>query len=154
MSTKFNQTPHRRRALRLLNVLAIAFFMNVSSMTLFAQTDRGSITGTVTDPGGAVLVGASVSTSNVATGFRYETVTSSTGNFTLPSLPVGTYEVTVEAPGFNRFVRQGITIQIAQVARIDIILSVGSVAESVTINADAPLLRTENPAQCPERTDS
>src|SRR5687768_9241185 len=122
VGTTLNDKPHPGRIVR-RSASAIALLAICSGMALFAQTDRGSITGTVTDPGGAVLVGVSVTTSNVATGFTYETVTSSTGNFTLPSLPVGNYRLAVEAPGFNRFVRQGITIQIAQVARIDVVLS-------------------------------
>ena len=130
------------------NVALVAAWLAICcSLPVLAQTDRGSITGTVTDPGGAILAGVRVATLNAATGFNYETVTSSTGNYTLPSLPVGSYEVVVEAAGFSRFVRKGITIQIAQVARIDVVLTVGSISESVTVNADAPLLRTENAEQ-------
>jgi hypothetical protein len=109
----FKHNPTSSRARWLLSVLAIAWWA-IGSGLLFAQTDRGSITGTVRDPGGAIIAGVNVSTSNVATGFQYSTITSSTGNFTLPSLPVGTYQVTVESPGFNRFIRRGITIQIAR----------------------------------------
>ena len=150
MNSGFRERNGRGAPLRggwLKRVSAVALVAICFVVPGLAQTDRGTITGTVTDPGGAVLQNVKVSTLNVATGFNYETVTSSTGNYTLPSLPVGNYEVIVESAGFNRYVRQGITIQIAMVARIDIVLTVGSVSESVTVNADAPLLRTENAEQ-------
>lgn len=136
------------RPLRGAGLWCLAALISLAvGMPATAQTDRGTITGTVTDSAGAVMVGVPIRTSNVDTGFNYETVTSSTGNYALPSLPVGNYEVVVEAEGFNRFVRQGIRIQTAQIARIDISLTVGSVTESITITADAPLLRTENAEQ-------
>jgi hypothetical protein len=69
---------------------------------------------------------------------------SSTGNYTIAQLPVGTYEVSVAVPGFKRFVRSGITVQVAATLRIDIQLEVGAATESVTVQADAPLLKTES----------
>ena len=69
----------------------------------FGQADRGTITGTVTDPSGAIIAGARVSAENTETHNVLATVTTSTGNFTLPQLPVGMWDVTVEAPGFKRF---------------------------------------------------
>jgi hypothetical protein len=110
----------------------------------FAQTDRGTITGTVTDPAGAVSPGAVIKAKNPATGAEYATAGTSTGNFTLAQLPSGTYDLTVTLTGFKTFVRQGITISAAQVARVDVKLEVGAISETVTVNADAPLLRTES----------
>src|SRR5690348_8376070 len=69
----------------------------------FAQADRGTVTGTVTDPSGAVVAGARVSAENSETHNVVATLTTSTGNFTLPQLPVGMWDVTVDAPGFKRF---------------------------------------------------
>jgi hypothetical protein len=71
-------------------------------------------------------------------------VSTATGNYTLPELPAGTYEVTVTVPGFKKFIRQGLTIQVAQTVRIDISLEVGNATESVTVSAEAPLLKTES----------
>src|SRR5512142_139775 len=88
----------------------------------FAQADRGTITGTVTDPSGAIIVGARVSAENGETHNILETVTSSTGNFTLPQLPVGMWDVTVDAPGFKRFRSLKNTIQVAQTVRVDAVL--------------------------------
>jgi hypothetical protein len=112
-----------------------------------AQTDRGAITGTVSDPAKAVIPGAAVVAVNSETGAQYETVTTETGNYTLPSLPAGLYNLSVSAPGFTRYVQQGIRVQVVQTARIDVVLQVGSTSESITVNADAPLLRTEGAEQ-------
>jgi hypothetical protein len=112
--------------------------------TAFAQGDRGSITGTVTDPGNAVVPAAKVAAKNSQTGALYETVTTPSGIFAIAALPVGTYDITVESPGFSRKIQQGVQVQVAQTTRADIALQVGSTTESVTVTADAPLLKTEN----------
>ena len=110
---------------------------------LLAQTDRGTITGAVSDTTSAVIPGVSVVATNVETSSRYETVSTETGNYTLTLLPAGVYEVTAELPGFKRYVRQGVTVLVAQTLRIDVTLEVGAATEQVTVTADAPLLRTE-----------
>ena len=76
-----------------------------------------------------------------------ETVTTATGNYTLPSLVAGAYDLTFESAGFSRYIQQGINVQVAQTARIDVVMKVGSTSASVTMNADAPLLKTENAEQ-------
>jgi hypothetical protein len=113
----------------------------------FAQTDRGTITGTVADPSSAVVAGAKISVNNVATGLKTETITTNTGNFTIASLPAGVYEVSVEAPGFKKTTQQGIQVQVAQIVRLDLTLQVGATTESVTVTAAAPLLKSENAEQ-------
>jgi hypothetical protein len=110
----------------------------------FAQSDRGTLTGAVTDSTGAVVPAAKVNVKNSETGAVSATVTTETGNYTLPSLPVGTYELTVEAPGFAKVTRTGIQLQVAQTARIDVELKVGASTESITITTEAPMLKTEN----------
>jgi hypothetical protein len=110
----------------------------------FAQTDRGTITGTVSDPSSAVIPGASVVATNAETGAKYETVSTETGNFTLSQLPSGAYQLSAELPGFKKYIRQGLTVQAAQTIRIDVGLEVGSNTDSVTVEADSPLLKTES----------
>jgi len=117
------------------------------SVPAMAQSDRGTITGTITDPVGAVVPGATVTALNKATGASVQSVTTSTGNYTLPSLSTGTYDLTIEAKGFTKYIQEGIEVQVAQTARIDITLKIGAATESVTINADAPLLKTESAEQ-------
>ena len=91
-----------------------------------AQTDRGTITGAVLDPAGAVVPNASIEVKNTDTAASYTAATTSTGNFTLASLPAGTYELTVVSPGFKKFVRPGIQVQVAETVRADAILEVGA----------------------------
>ena|SRR6478752_3717162 len=96
-----------RHLLRL--ICTISLCLACAAIT-FAQTDRGTITGTVADSTSAVIPGASVTATNTETTAKYETVSTETGNYTLTQLPVGTYAVTVELPGFKKYIRQGITV--------------------------------------------
>src|ERR1700733_4857580 len=111
---------------------------------LFAQTDRGTITGTVSDPAGAVVPNAAVEARNVETGAVYTAATSGTGNYTLAQLPTGTYELAITVTGFKRFLRENVSLPSAQTLRIDASMEVGNASESVTITAEAPLLQTES----------
>src|SRR5215467_705258 len=124
-------------------VLLFAVFLCLVATSAFAQSDRGTITGTVADASGAVIPGATVQAKNVETGLVYTAGSSETGNYTLPQLPIGTYEVTVELPGFKKFVRPGITLTATLSIRIDARLEVGAAGETVTVEAGAPLLKTE-----------
>lgn len=126
------------RFLRTLIVLCVC------SLAAFAQTDRGTITGTVSDPAGAVVANAPITVRNTETGAEYQAATSETGNYTLPQMPIGTYEITITVAGFKKFVRQNVTVQATQTVRIDATLEVGSATESVTVSAETSLLKTES----------
>jgi hypothetical protein len=130
-----------RYVLRL--VFAVCLCLSCAVFT-FSQTDRGTITGTVADSTSAVIPGANVTATNTETTAKYETVSTETGNYTLTQLPVGTYAVTVELPGFKKYTRQGVTVLSSTTVRIDVALEVGGAAEEVTVSADAPLLRTDS----------
>ncbi len=110
----------------------------------FAQTDRGTITGTVLDPAGAVVPNASIEAKNTATSETYKAGSTGTGNYTLAALPAGTYELSVNAAGFKKYVRPGLTVQVAETVRADATLEVGATSDTVTVNAEAPLLKTES----------
>ncbi|HEY6341380.1 MAG TPA: carboxypeptidase-like regulatory domain-containing protein [Bryobacteraceae bacterium] len=110
----------------------------------FGQSDRGTITGTISDPGGAILANTPVQAKHVETGTVYQAASSATGNYTLSELPTGTYEITITAQGFKNFVRQNIILPVGQTIRIDATLQVGSVSESVVVSDVAPLLKTES----------
>lgn len=112
-----------------------------------AQTNHGTITGTVQDPANAVVPNAAVVATNVETGAVYQTLATATGNFTVPSLPAGTYTVSVEAPGFRKYIGQNVRVQVAQVLRLDVTLAVGSTAESITVEGSAPQLKSESVEQ-------
>ncbi|MBZ5575327.1 MAG: carboxypeptidase-like regulatory domain-containing protein [Acidobacteriia bacterium] len=112
----------------------------------FAQTDRGTITGTIQDPAGAVISNAVVEARNIATGAAYPAASSATGNYTIAQLPAGAYELTVTVPGFKKYVRGGLQVEVAGNVRIDVGLEVGQATESVTVEAAAPLTNTESAA--------
>ncbi len=110
----------------------------------FAQSDRGTITGTVSDPAGAVVAAASIEARNTGTGAAYPVATSNTGNYTIAQLPAGTYDLSITVPGFKKFIRTGLIVEAAQTIRVDAALEVGSANESVTVEAAAPMLKTES----------
>src|SRR5438093_2967027 len=129
-----------------MNIRAFFFIVCLTAfpVTAFAQTDRGTLTGTVSDPSGAVIPGVSIEAKNIQTGATYQAGSSETGNYTLAQLPAGTYELSATLPGFKKFVREGIIVSVATVLRIDVTLEVGAAGESVTVEAGSPLLKTES----------
>jgi hypothetical protein len=108
-----------------------------------AQVTQGVVTGLVSDSTGAVIPGVKVIARNVATGVQAETVSSSTGNYVIPNLQVGTYEVSVSASGFKSWNRTGIVLFGGDNIRVDVSLEVGQVSERVTVTGAAPVLKTE-----------
>ena len=124
--------------------IALLSLASLLSSIASGQSDRGTITGTVSDPTGSVIANATVQARHVETGGLYEAASSSTGNYTLTQLPIGGYELSVTVAGFKKYVRQGLIVQTAQTYRIDVALEVGAASESVTISAEAPMLKTES----------
>ncbi|HXP85095.1 MAG TPA: TonB-dependent receptor [Bryobacteraceae bacterium] len=129
--------------MRFKTAIVILTVTLAASFIAWGQSDRGTITGTVSDPAGAVVANAPVQAKNADTGETYSGATSNTGNYTVSQLPAGNYELTVTVPGFKKYTRQNLAIQVAQIARIDVTLEVGSATESVTVSEAAPLLNTE-----------
>ena len=122
------------------------FFLALAGVAA-AQTNHGTITGTVQDPATAVVPNAAVVATNVETGAVYQTLATATGNFTVPSLPAGNYSVSVEAPGFRKYIGKNVRVQVAQVARLDVTLEVGATTESITVEGAAPQLKSESVEQ-------
>ena len=116
------------------------------SAAAYGQAIQGTITGVVTDKSGAVVVGAKITVKNTDTGFLYAASTTATGNYTVPALPTGTYDLKVEATGFKQFDRKALTVEPASVMRIDVPMEVGAASETVTVTTEAPMLKTENSA--------
>ncbi len=125
---------------RLWALTAIALLATAAG---FAQTNA-TLTGTVSDSSGAVIPAAEIVIMNMATGEAYESTTNETGTYTIPFIKPGTFELIVTSPGFKQFTRPGILLDTASNVRADAVLEVGEVTESVTVEADVPLLKTEN----------
>ncbi len=128
-----------------MNRRLLALFLCLLPAAVFAQLDRGAITGLVTDPTGAVVPGVKITVRNTATGAVYETESSQAGQYTQPNLPNGAYQLTFVADGFKRLVRSGIEVGASSVVRVDATVELGSRAESVEVTAEAPRLQTESP---------
>src|SRR5437879_144914 len=90
--------------------------------SVWAQSDRGTLTGTVSDPSGAVVPRAAVVAKESSTGIEYRANATNTGNFTVTSLPSGIYDLIVTASGFKGYLQNGITIQVAQIASVNVVL--------------------------------
>src|SRR3974377_2491350 len=102
--------------------LQIAVCLLAFAFAALPQSDRGTITGTVADPAGALVPNAAVEIRNVETGAVYQAGASATGNYTLAQLPAGQYELSVTVPGFKKYVRKNITVEVAQTYRWDVVV--------------------------------
>lgn len=111
---------------------------------LFAQTNRATITGTVTDPSGAVVVGVEVSATNAETNIVTTAVSNEDGIYVIPNLPPATYSLTFQKAGFKKLVRPSVTLISTQVAGIDVTMQVGQATENITVTAEAPVLDSES----------
>jgi carboxypeptidase family protein/TonB-dependent receptor-like protein len=129
--------------MRRVHVFALALCVIVWMVPLAAQTTTGSIVGTVSDPSGAVIAGATVTVTNQGTSNAVKTITDATGNYVVTPLVVGTYTVAVEAAGFKKSVRSDIPINVQDRVRVDASLEVGAVTDTVEVVAAAPMLQTD-----------
>jgi hypothetical protein len=109
----------------------------------FGQGGTGTITGTITDPTGLAIAGATVQATNAATGGVYTAASTASGNYSIANLPVGTYAVAVTVSGFKTYTHTNLTIAATQTIRQDIPLEVGATTESITVEAQASLLQAE-----------
>jgi hypothetical protein len=125
---------------RLLSILPLVV---LTSGLLDSQAFYGSIVGTVNDPSGAALSGATVALTNTATGDRRAVVTQSDGSYRFINLVPGTYRLEIEQAGFKRYTRDQIDVNVESQVRADIAMQVGDVTQSVEVQAEAPLLQTE-----------
>ncbi|HEY6341853.1 MAG TPA: TonB-dependent receptor [Bryobacteraceae bacterium] len=127
---------------RLRRLLLVLLSLGVPA---FCQNATGRITGVVTDPGRAVVAGAKVTVVNTATGVPSETITGPDGVYQVPELPIGTYNVTVEQQGFAKAVMSSSELTINQTLRVDVRLQLGSVTESIAVEAQAAQVETVSP---------
>lgn len=114
----------------------------ITMSALSAQEVRGTITGTVADPQGAIIVGAKVVARNLAIGSVTEALTNETGLFVAPFLPIGKYQITASMAGFKSSLRDNIELRVGDRLQINFSLEVGASAETITISSEAALLDT------------
>ena len=121
------------------------FLLLLAAATVSAQS-TGTILGTIRDSSGAVIPGASLKITHIATETTRETATNSVGNYIAPALQPGVYRIEVEVAGFRKRVIPSVELEVDQAARIDLSLEPGSVSETIEVTAAQPLVNTESPA--------
>ena len=126
-----------------MNRLLLAIVLLGSSLG-FGQTGLATVTGTIADATGAVLAGAPVELRNMENGQVFTAASSATGNYTVSQLPIGDYDLTVAVAGFKTYTHTKFHLAASQTMREDVSLDVGQTTESVTVTAEASLLKTES----------
>ncbi len=117
----------------------------LSTSALVAQTVTGSVTGSVTDASGAVVAGATVTAHDLDTGVDSPVTTNASGAYRIQFLPIGRYQVSIEANGFNKQTLPPFTLEVLQTANFNVKLAVGEASTTVDVSAAAPILNTDNP---------
>src|SRR5262252_2309263 len=125
---------------RIRNLVCVALTA-FTTLTLAAQQITGNIRGTIVDPSGAVVEAATVTARHLETGLMRTTVTDRSGNYVLVELPVGHYRLEVTAKGFEKYLQEGITLDLNQAATLVAHLRVGSESQQVEVNANALLIQ-------------
>jgi hypothetical protein len=128
----------------LCTVLLIAAALLAVPESASAQEFRGTISGRVTDSTGALVRDAQVTVTEASTGTVNRTKTDNSGQYVVPFLQPGTYQVVVESTGFKKEVRDGVTLQANEHPSIDMALQIGNAMETVSVTADTPLVDTAN----------
>src|SRR6185437_7530190 len=126
--------------LTLRNSLCL-FVTLLAAWSVSAQQITGTIRGTVTDPSGAVVQGATVTAKQVETGLTRTAVSGADGGYVLLELPVGDYRLKVEAKNFRQYLQQGITLNVNETATVPVHLVLGSENQQVEVKADAQLIQ-------------
>jgi Carboxypeptidase regulatory-like domain/TonB dependent receptor-like, beta-barrel len=118
--------------------------VTVSISTLHAQSTNASLTGRITDPSKALIVGAKVTAVSAGTGLRYEVRSNGAGEYHLANLPPGSYRMEVEKPGFNKLLKPDVVLQVQDALAINFEMKVGAVSETITVEGGAPLVNIES----------
>lgn len=132
--------------IRPLTTVSVVVSIWVLASVALAQTNLGSIVGTVRDTSGAVIPGITVKVLNEGTGWIREFQTLTSGDYQVTNLVAGTYRVAAEHSGFKKFVQSGIELDAGRTVRIDVRLEVGGLTEQVEVTASAPIVESETPS--------
>jgi len=125
-------------------VRAIVALIALPTCLVFAQLPAGTILGLVKDSSGAVIPGAGITIMNTDTSLTRNGASDEDGSYRFPALPVGHYRLEVTKEGFSTLTRTGITLEVGEEARIDLILEVGAPGQTVTVAEEAPLVQTSS----------
>src|SRR5215470_19398863 len=128
---------------RLSIITLVLGLLTLCSLVVSAQQEKATITGEVRDANGSVGPKATITVTNVETNVSIKSETNDQGAYTVPSLKPGQYSITVEKAGFKKTVRSGVTLQVNQVAPLDVVMQVGELTTAVEIVEAATLLETE-----------
>jgi hypothetical protein len=141
-----NSISQSRRTGRFRGLFALlaAMLLLLSAPSVFAQGITGTITGTVTDPTGAIVPNAKVTITQVDTNAVRTIMSSGSGTYSVPQLPPGKYSVKVDAKGFKGFKQTNIVLQIDQIAQVDATLTLGAENDTVEVTASGAVLQTED----------
>src|SRR5882724_48176 len=123
-------------------VLLGAILLGFSSPVM-GQAVNATLLGTVTDSSGAAVSNAKVTITETNTGISRTSQTNESGNYIFPDLPPGTYTVTAEQSGFKRASRAGVDVIVNTTGRVDLVLQPGNISETITVEAETPILQTE-----------
>ena len=134
----------RNRASRVETMHRILAFALFAAPWLQAQSTNASINGRITDPSNALIVGTKVAAISSGTNVRYETVTGSSGEYSLTNLAPGTYRIAVEKAGFKKLVKPDVILHVQDALDIDFQMTLGPTSETVTVEGGAPLVNTES----------
>src|SRR5207248_3079415 len=129
---------------KMKNVLLVSALFASSVSSVLAQSASGTILGSVKDPSGAGVSNATVTIVNQSTGFRCEVPADNSGDFEAPYVPLGSYKVTVKVPGCKTTERGPITLEVDQKARLEFTLTIGEVSETISVTAEAPLIKSDS----------
>ncbi|HZS56002.1 MAG TPA: carboxypeptidase-like regulatory domain-containing protein, partial [Bryobacteraceae bacterium] len=127
-----------------LRIVAVFAGLTILPLAVLAQESTGTITGLISDPSSSPVANAQVTITGEATGAKHESVSNSTGQYTVPFLEPGDYDVEVQSPGFKRFVRKSVHVGAGDHAVIDIPLQIGEAVQTVSVTSDAPIINSEN----------
>ena len=130
----------------LLAALAISFLSALPAGNVYAQVEKATLSGTVTDASGAVIVDAKIEAKNVSTGATYSAASDPQGRYILPEMEVGTYEVSAQKSGFQQMVQTGVVLSVGARPILDFKMSVGRTEQVVEVQGQASQVDTETAA--------
>ncbi len=130
------------RSFRMKRSVIVLVALVAMAVPAFGQETRSTLTGHVSDPTGAIVPHAAIVVTNMDTGVKTNIQSNSAGDYTVPFLTPGRYQVGISSPGFRNYVHSGLTLQTEQTVTENVILAVGDVDQTVTVSADAPLVDT------------